>query len=123
MAGFSTSIALINTARSRSHVLTSIATTNTRQEALLEAEVLAMNGAKMEEVVEKYRAAAVVSARSGFVHDAALVNERHAEYMLECCDRKEASFLLRKAIELYEEWGAETKVSHLKQKYRDVLSQ
>jgi predicted ATPase len=86
-------------------------------ESLLEAELAALNGRK--HVAKKhYEVAAKWAGRGGFVRDAALVNERYGEFLLEdMSDQEEAAFRFQEAIKLYLEWEARAKAKLLFAKY------
>jgi len=89
----------------------------THCESLLEAEFWAMRGRKY--VAKKhYNIAIVVSARGGFIHCAALANERYGEFLFnDMKDREEAGFKLKEAANLYREWGAHAKADQVSAKY------
>ena len=81
---------------------------------LLDAEWNTMRKGRQSEAVSSYLKANTISARFGFIHDRALINERHGEYMLELgTDNDEAEYRLKEAIKLYIEWGADRKVDLL----------
>ena len=89
--------------------------------ALLEAELAALHG-KGDRALIQYEASAILAARAGFIQDAALINERFGEFLLnEMSDRDQASFRLEEAIKLYQEWGASAKVLLLREQYGDIL--
>ena len=62
----------------------------------------------------------VLSRRLGFIFDAAFANERLCELVLDT-DREEARDYLLEAIELYNEYGAQTKVLYLEEKFAPLL--
>jgi hypothetical protein len=87
------------------------------------AEKAALDG-KSKEAELHYQSAVVMAARGGFVHDAALANERYGEFLLnELSDKYMAVFRLEEAIKLYSEWGALKKVELLREQYSDLLPQ
>ena len=87
---------------------------------LLDAEWNTMRKGKQSEAVSSYLKANTIAARFGFIHDRALINERHGEYMLELgTDNDEAEYRLKEATKLYIEWGADRKVDLLSKKYGD----
>jgi tetratricopeptide (TPR) repeat protein len=87
---------------------------------LLDAERAALDG-KSNAALKHYQSAVSLAARGGFVHDAALANERYAEYLLhDMSDRQEAIFYFEEAIKFYSEWGALKKVDLLREKYSDL---
>jgi tetratricopeptide (TPR) repeat protein len=87
---------------------------------LLDAERAALNR-KSNSALKHYQSAVSLAARGGFVHDAALANERYAEYLLhDMSDRQEAIFYFEEAIKFYSEWGALKKVDLLRGKYSDL---
>eukprot|EP00957_Ditylum_brightwellii_P190644 14513538-Ditylum_brightwellii.AAC.1 len=61
-----------------------------------------------------------MAARGGYVHDAALAQERFADYLLNSVgDFQEAKHHLEGAIKRYTGWGAMGIVEHLHNKYQD----
>jgi hypothetical protein len=63
----------------------------------------------------------VMAARGGFVHDAALANERYGEFLLhDMSDKREALFRFEEAIKFYSDWGASKKVELLREQYSDL---
>eukprot|EP00980_Cylindrotheca_fusiformis_P025746 scaffold14558_cov137-Cylindrotheca_fusiformis.AAC.11 len=64
---------------------------------------------------ENYKNAIALAARTGFMNDAALINERYAEFLHEeLLDEQESKYRLGESIRFYEEWGAFGKVEALK---------
>eukprot|EP00957_Ditylum_brightwellii_P199750 15227554-Ditylum_brightwellii.AAC.1 len=64
-----------------------------------------------------------MSARGGYVHDAALAQERFADYLLNIAgDFQEARYHIEGAVQRYTNWGAMGVVEHLHNKYQDVLA-
>mmetsp|Transcript_12853 Transcript_12853/g.18977 ORF Transcript_12853/g.18977 Transcript_12853/m.18977 type:complete len:125 (-) Transcript_12853:49-423(-) len=92
--------------------------------SLLNAEKAALNQKKNQDddVRKLYNDAISMSARGGYVHDAALAQERFADYLL-CCvgDFHEARYHIEGAIQRYTNWGAMGVVEHLHNKYQDIL--
>lgn len=94
----------------------------THFQRLLEAELWAYKG-KHYLAKNDYEAGTVLAARGGFIHDAALANERYAEFLLDEMDDKESAvYKLKEAIKLYSEWGAHAKAEQLSRKYDCFLS-
>jgi hypothetical protein len=61
-----------------------------------------------------YKASVKVAARSGFLHHAALANERYADFLQnELGDEEEAKYRLEEAARFYKSWGADAKVELL----------
>ena len=95
---------------------------NVRQlDAILDGEKAALEG--REQAARKhYQDAIVMAARCGFVHHAALANERYGEYALYVMkDREEATYRFREALKYYHDWGARTKIDQLNQRYDFLL--
>lgn len=88
-------------------------------EKLASAEKMAMkkNAFKAKLCFED---AARLAARFGFMHDQALINERHGDYMMETMDFSEATYRWKNAVQLYEEWGAKAKVAQVHQKISEM---
>ncbi|CAB9522775.1 Transcriptional regulator [Seminavis robusta] len=97
---------------------------------LLDAEHFALTKrtAETDTLFQKARA---LAARSGFRQDAALICERHAEFLLHVSGKRpqkaavetsEASRQIEEAIRYYTEWGAMNKVKLLRSKYAFLLS-
>jgi hypothetical protein len=62
-----------------------------------------------------------MALRQGFIHDAALANERYGDFLLfEVGDREEAVSRLEEVVKLYEEWEARAKANRLLQKYKEL---
>jgi hypothetical protein len=90
---------------------------------LFDAEKAALAG-KSKEAELLYQSAVAMAARGGFVHDAALANERFGEFLLnELSDKYMATFRLEEAIKFYSEWGALKKVELLLEQYSDLWPQ
>jgi len=83
---------------------------------LLNAEYATLSGNKRgdgDEIQKAYDAAISVATRSGFLHDAALANERAGIWFRSLGDDFWASSFISKAHELYQEWGATAKANQL----------
>eukprot|EP00980_Cylindrotheca_fusiformis_P025736 scaffold14558_cov137-Cylindrotheca_fusiformis.AAC.1 len=75
----------------------------------------AVLGKKYDLAEESYKSAISLAARTGHMHDAALINERYAEFLREeLLDERESKYRLGEAIRFYEAWGAFGKVEVLK---------
>ena len=92
--------------------------------ALLDAEYYAIKG-KLDEATKRYHDSVVTASRGGFIHDAALANERYADFCIDVLVSEEsineAKFRVQEAIRLYSEWGAEAKVRALRRRYSKFL--
>ena len=90
---------------------------------LFDAEKAALGG-KSKEAEKHYQSAVTIAARGGFVHDAALANERYGEFLLrDMSDQQEAAFRFEQAIKFYSEWGALKKVELLREQYSNFWPQ
>ena len=70
-----------------------------------------------------FRQATTISARSGFVHDAAISSEIYGKFLTSICDDPQGGlYHIGKAVEFYAEWGAEKKVEILMEKYPGIDS-
>jgi len=67
--------------------------------------------------VQFYEAAIKEAQENEFVHDQALANELFGRFWLEQGNDRIAEIYMREALVLYHQWGAEAKVSHLKNLY------
>lgn len=82
-------------------------------EKLLDAEYAALKGRKST-ARSNYEAAIALAARRGLVSEQAMINERFADFMLDCWgDCNEAHYRFSCSIDLYQEWGAAVKVQQL----------
>lgn len=90
-------------------------------EELLEAEKARVNG-NSSKAQSKYNSAIRIVMKSGFVQDAALANELAGEYFVESNVEYWAKHHISKAHQLYMDWGAHAKASHLARKYRHLMS-
>jgi tetratricopeptide (TPR) repeat protein len=89
-------------------------------ETLLEAESAALKGKKYA-AMKHYEYAVKISARGGFVQDAAIASERFGEFMLdEMNDKEEAIYRFNEAIRYYREWGAVTRAGSLREQYAEL---
>jgi len=68
-----------------------------------------------------YDEAIKACTRSGLLHMAAMASESAGKYFLQIHDDSLASLHLSRALELYDDWGASGKVSHMKQWYDRAL--
>ena len=95
---------------------------NLRQlDAILDAEKAALES-RIKSARKHYHEAIVMSAKCGFVHHAALANERYGEFALHVMkDREEASYRFKEAIKYYSDWGSRTKVDMLQERYSYLL--
>ena len=92
------------------------------QHNLLLAEFRSMEG-KLDEAELLYTRAFRLASRSGFRHEAAMINELTAEFFR---DQKksldDAKYKMEEACKLYEEWGCQIKADMLRREYK-VLSE
>jgi hypothetical protein len=88
---------------------------------LLNAEQAALDG-KSDKARQLYGEAVSLAARSGFLHDAALANERYADFVLDD-DRDEAAYRLGEAVRFYSRWGATRKVELLRESQRGLVTE
>jgi hypothetical protein len=90
--------------------------------ALLDAEMAALKR-QNKAAIKNYELAVELATRGGFIHDAAIANERWGEFALDrLSDRKEAESRLKESLRLCREWGALGKVKNTEEKYSDLLS-
>mmetsp|Transcript_45096 Transcript_45096/g.109717 ORF Transcript_45096/g.109717 Transcript_45096/m.109717 type:complete len:502 (-) Transcript_45096:125-1630(-) len=90
---------------------------------LFEAEMAALRE-RLDASEVLYHKAIAISRRSGFIHDAAMINERLASFFLH--HRKsndDAYYQMLEACKLYEEWGCYLKVEMLQKEYRSVAEE
>jgi predicted ATPase len=81
--------------------------------SLLMAEQAALD-MKYKAAESLYKDAVVLSARTGHLHHAGLINERYSDFLLqELGDEEEASFRRGEAIRYYKEWGADAMVERM----------
>ena len=84
--------------------------------SLLNAENASLSKIKRKQktVAKLYQDAVVDAARVGYLHDAALANERYAGFLLHVLqDKQEAKHRLEEAVRFYSDWGAERKAGLL----------
>jgi hypothetical protein len=87
---------------------------------LLNAEQAALDG-KSDEACQLYGEAVSLASRCGFLHDAALANERYANFVVDD-DRDEAAYRLGEAVRFYLEWGATQKVALLREAHKGLVA-
>ena len=76
------------------------------------------------EVMNVYDKAIEALRNSGLCHCKALANELAGAYLMQNQeDSSRASVYLTRALTLYEEWGADAKVEHMRGHYRDILAE
>lgn len=85
--------------------------------AKAELRTIACKKQQTEQVRAAFDEAVSVCTRSGFVQNAALTNELAGRFMMRCCDNYWGSHYLKKAVELYREWGADGKVVVLSKEF------
>eukprot|EP00529_Nitzschia_sp_RCC80_P007009 CAMPEP_0113477908 /NCGR_PEP_ID=MMETSP0014_2-20120614/20454_1 /TAXON_ID=2857 /ORGANISM="Nitzschia sp." /LENGTH=1501 /DNA_ID=CAMNT_0000371025 /DNA_START=68 /DNA_END=4573 /DNA_ORIENTATION=+ /assembly_acc=CAM_ASM_000159 len=91
-------------------------------ECFLDAEKAALDSRKYQVARNQYESATVIASRGSFLHDAALANERFGIFLLnQIHDEEMAAFRLRRAVQLYNEWGSVLKASMLEKDYRELL--
>lgn len=74
--------------------------------ALFAAEELALQG-KLQSSRKRFESAILLASRGGYIHDAAIANERYAVFLRNfLSDDDGAKFHVDEAIRLYREWGA-----------------
>jgi hypothetical protein len=88
---------------------------------LLNAEQAALDG-KSDKARQLYGEAVSLAARAGFLHDAALANERYADFVLDD-DRDEAAYRLGESVRFYSRWGATRKVELLRESQRGLVTE
>lgn len=89
-------------------------------EKLFEAELRALEG-KLDAAELLYHQALSLAARSGFIQDAAIINERCGDFFLR--KRKspdDAMYKMKEACKLYEEWGCRKKVEMIRKEFRSL---
>lgn len=90
--------------------------------AILDAELAILNGESADHVEDLYQKAIVLSARGGFVQDAAVGNERLAGYFQGREERVEAGRRFEQSIRYFEEWGFTRKARRLGEESNDLIS-
>ena len=69
-----------------------------------------------------YRDAIALAARTGYLQDAGLANERYADFLFkELSNEYEANHHIQEAIKFYKEWGAEAKAQFLAESWHKSL--
>jgi Flp pilus assembly protein TadD len=68
-----------------------------------------------------YEAAILLAGRRGFTNDEALAHERYGEHALQLGDSDNALYHFERAIFLYQEWGANAKVVHLRSAHSSLF--
>ena len=77
-----------------------------------------------KEVKEHYEKTIVHAARSGFLQDAALANERYAQYLVRTGnDQAGALYRIQEALRYYQDWGATAKVKALREEFKHLLQE
>ena len=67
-----------------------------------------------------YKKAIILSAKTGNLHHAALMNERYADFLYhDRSDVQEGRYYLSEAIRFYGEWGANAKIESLESKLNE----
>lgn len=85
--------------------------------ALLDAEFAAMHG-RENLAIQNFRRSVDLAIEGGYIHDAAVANERWGTYALEVLGQeKEAELRLKTAVALCIRWGALAKVQRLKDRF------
>lgn len=91
-------------------------------ERLLQAELSVCKG-KKEAAKNYFELASVLASRGGFIQDYAFVNERFGEFLLnDMNDSENATFVLKEAVKLFDEWGAHAKADQLRRKHEQLLA-
>ncbi|MDY6833816.1 MAG: AAA family ATPase [Chloroflexota bacterium] len=91
------------------------------QYLLLSAELARIEGADID-AMGLYADAIRIANQHGYINDEALASELAAKFYLTQCDESLAREYMIRAHENYDEWGATTKVTHLEDKYPELLS-
>lgn len=86
----------------------------------LTAEFLALKAHKTDETVSTFEKAIAVATRSGFIMDAALMNERFAEFLMDKDDERGIHHI-KSAHSLYMEWGSSKKCELLELVYPSIM--
>ena len=81
----------------------------------LEGEMLVLKN-KTTEATSRFEKAIALATRFGFIHDAALMNERYGEFLMET-DAQRGMHHVIVAYTLYTEWGARKKAEMVRDKY------
>ena len=100
------------------------AVNSVHQLKLLDAEYYAFHK-KDEKARIRFEEACTMAIEEGFIHNAALANERYAEYLARSdvgADDRESEIRIQMAMKYYREWGAMTKVGMLTKRYPYLVS-
>jgi hypothetical protein len=89
----------------------------------LKAELAVLKNEPEEKVKSLFESAIVACRQAGFINTAALANERAALYFLNLGDHEWASYYLKNAGELYNDWGATAKSRQLVNDYGRLLEE
>ena len=87
---------------------------------LLDAEKAALNKGDKELAKKQYNEAVTLAVRGGFVQDAALAHERHADFLFGLLDYEGALYYMKQATKYYSRWGADQKVQMLNAKCAEL---
>lgn len=93
--------------------------------SLLNAEQAALDR-EYHEAEALYKEAIILAARPGYLHDAALFNERYADFLRKeghhfALAEDEIVYRIEEAIRYYKEWGAKAKVEMLQAEHGRLL--
>jgi hypothetical protein len=90
---------------------------------LLWAELASLHSRSDPEKVQRANGDAIMAAgKLGFMHHQAVGNELAGFYFLgQRKDRAWASTYLSRARELFDQWGAKSKVQHMDKKYKELM--
>ena len=88
---------------------------------LVEAEQARIENEPFGKVYPLYKQAIKEAERHNYTQDAALGSELFADYLLSIDEEMFAKPYIRKAIQLYEKWGALAKLTQIREKYRNHL--
>ena len=91
-------------------------------ESLIEAELASLDG-NLAEAKKDYEVAILLAGRNGFTNYQGLAHERVAAHALRMGDNNEARYHYRLALDLYTEWGALGKVSHLEPLISNLMAE
>ena len=84
------------------------------------AEQLALEK-KFDEAKGKYKSAIKMATEARHLHHAGLLNERYADFLLDCCSNvEESKRALKIAAKWYSDWGALGKVRDLELKLSEL---
>ena len=87
---------------------------------IIEAE-LARLAHKPYKAADLYDRAIQTARQNGFMRDEALANELAAKMFIEQRKEKQSAFYMAEALKIYRLWGADAKVSHMAEKYGNLL--